>query len=253
MKKLNWLLVFFLILSAMFVVGCSDDDDDNGNGNGPTDPPFEPEEADYFFSVMDMEDRDEFLIVVYEYEGDPITNLNLLINGSAVELENMYDVWMTTYSFNYAQTYNFNLSINRQDYDFNLKIPANLDVDWPDEYNPTEGMVVNWTLNPNENSMIQEFAGSSWIWHEDTWEYEIIDDKWVFLEPSVRSFSVPANWLSVQEEYDFALLEYNFLEENGLIAAAMEISGVTYGDDDDNLRQNLMFKFNEHVYRTITK
>jgi len=109
MKKLNWLLVFFLILSTMFVVGCSDDD--NGNGNGPNDPPFDPEDSDYSFTIVSYGERDVFLIYVTNFEGAPITNLSLMIDGLVVEMDNWEGEWMTTYTFNYAQVYNFDMSI----------------------------------------------------------------------------------------------------------------------------------------------
>ncbi len=231
MKKFLLLFMILTMCFSLLIIGCGNNDDDDDDGI--LDPP-DQEDFDYFFSVMRLFGRDEYIIGIDYFQGDSITTAELFINGNQIPLE--YNEWILSW-IGYADlevttVYNFELSINesRESWDFNLATTAAPAIDWPDEYSPDQELLLDWVLEPDTDSMIQDLMGTSWVWDTQNEEYDIIDDVFVLLDSDVRSYDVPANWMSTgQEEYDFILAETNYFVTDTFLAIAAEVSGVTYG------------------------
>ncbi|MBN1326515.1 MAG: hypothetical protein JW996_01055 [Candidatus Cloacimonetes bacterium] len=231
MKKALLFFLIVLLSLSLFITGCGDDDDDdNGNGTGPS---TDPEDYEYFFLVMRSGEREAYTVMLMNYDGDPINNVNFAINGQNVDMTyfELGAYWFADVELEVGETYNYELSINRESWDFDLATAAIPVVDWPNSFDPAQGMDVSWILNPNENSMVQEFGGTSWIYDEVNQEYELIDEEYVLLEGDARNYNVPANWMSDgQDEYDFMLAETNYYFTDKFLAVAVELSIALYGD-----------------------
>lgn len=249
MNKFLRLLLIMILAMSVFISACGEDDDDD---NGNTDPPINPENFDFFFSLFGIGEgaKAEYGIVVEAYEGEDITSVTLSIGGIDVPIEDFWGVWMGFAELDPGESYAFELAINSNTYNFNLQLPVYPQIDWPATFDPTQSYDLSWILNPNINSNIQELVGTSWYYDDDLDEYVIVDDKYVFLDPGVRSYTLAANWLSVQEEYDLVLAETNWVISGALLAVASEVSIGSYGQD---IRQaeSVTHKYLNHLKHTL--
>jgi len=226
------LILPFLVVLLMFsvtIIGCSDDDD---NGGGATGGDTNPQDYDYYFAISKsmFEDKDsQFTAIVQSYQGSPIQSVQLSIDGTAVEMyaNPAYEgAWggLVTLTDDLV-SHNFDLTINGTQYEYTLTKSAYPDVEWPDNYVMSQGMEINWTLEPNSNSDIQEIFAYGDNGPNDT--EEIMQT----IEAHKRSFQIPANWFEESySDYSFELWEVNYKIKDNLLATSVEIDHQEYDD-----------------------
>ncbi|MBN2461697.1 MAG: hypothetical protein JXB60_08815, partial [Candidatus Cloacimonetes bacterium] len=155
MKKGNFILFISIIFSFLIIIGCSTTDDDD-NGNQITEPPFTEEDSDYFLQVVGGLGRDAYSIMLVKYQGANIDSLELLIDSIPVFLQynDTLFAWVGGWDLTVTQTYNFDVSINESNWNFDLAVPTVPVITWP-EWQPPEEVTLEWALDPDMNNMLQ--------------------------------------------------------------------------------------------------
>ncbi len=228
MRKIMIALLSTFVVLSLTMAGCSDND--NGNGS-PTGPQIDPEEYGYYFVLSksmfeksgDAKDS-EYMVVLSNFQASEIQSAELKIDGENIPLMFWQGSWggYVELSDDYLN-HDFDLTIDETNYQFNLDKAVMPNVDWPDTYVMSEGMELNWTLDPNVSSDLQQITG---IGHAEIGENE---NKQEFLESDERSFFVPANWFDEEyPNYSFTLDEINYIVEDDLLAMSVEIEPKDY-------------------------
>jgi len=214
-KTLMFLLIITLLLS-LAIFGCSKNKStNNGNGDGI----LNPQDYDFGLIVYDLGFRNTYEIEVTNWDWEnPITDVQLNINGNPVTIQS----GLGEYDFTPGQTYNFDLTIGRAVYDFDLQINSNLFVNWPETYDPSQATTVNWTQLEDPDYQDFFLEGYDMSWDEYEYEYEVLNN-------SARSFTIPANWIgSSWFEYYMSLWSVNYTVSGNLIAASESSDGMSY-------------------------
>ncbi|MCK4654411.1 MAG: hypothetical protein KAU01_08195 [Candidatus Cloacimonetes bacterium] len=241
MKKLLIFLVLIPFIFSGFILGCSDDDD-NGGTTGPS---VDVEEFEYYFGLMYIPSlRASWFIQVYAYEGSEITDLQLLINGIDIAMADYQGLYWTSsvpVELDEGQTNSFDLTINQlENHTFTLKNVCYPTVNWPLTWFLGQNTEVSWTLA--EDSDYQDFIVSGISESDD-------EEKYQNLDPSDRSYTIPANYISTGYDlYTLMLMEYNYIVEGEFIAGSISFSGVYYGIlEKNNISTDKLFKISREI------
>ena len=225
MKKFRWLFLILCLVLSLTIISCGDDDKKDDNSTGPT---VDPEDFDFCFAISSYELAQKeinYEIMLASYSGEVIEEATLAVDGEAIELFVLYDIWYCDIVLDDSGTHNFNVNINDESYDFDLDLASAVTATWPETYVHSVGMTVDWTLSPNTNSQYQFFYG--YAYNSLTYEEE---DKEELLEASDRSFDVPANWFGDDyDSYSFDIDEVNYIVEDNLLALSFEMAYADYG------------------------
>lgn len=219
MKKLMLLFLIVMMSLSLLIIGCSDDDDDDNNGT--TTPSINPSDYDYAFSInrIDYKQKSTYTIMLWSVDSSIIDTLSLTIDGEPVMLSSYAGTdWSGSIAgLNPGTEHSFALTINAKgSYNFDLMLPYSPMVTWPETINLSESNLFNWTLEAD--SYYQAFSGYAYAedWDDD-------EDNYQELDPSARSYNMPANWLSSGfMYYSFSVYEYNYEFKNNLLCFATD-------------------------------
>ena len=244
MKKFTLLFTIIIISSFVLFTGCSSDDDssnDNGNGDGLFTPgDFENGEYDIVLQVFDLNLKNEKFIYIYPasfFVDGYAENFDctLKINDEEVELisETFTGLKYCNYELTEGETYNFSITTAKSTYSSDLKIAYDPSYPFPQTYDPNQETEFTWTLEGDNNYQLFEGWSEYYDWENDE---DKSDYKYIELNPSDRTCTIPANWLDDFNEdpqellYDFDLVEYNYILENNSVFISVEAETVTYSD-----------------------
>jgi len=231
MKKFLLVILVIGVFSSMFFTGCKDN---KSNSTTTAPDPMHLENLDYFMAVASENYKGMYYIFIDSYnENATINTAALTINGIDIPLiSEGYEGWVSWFGsveLTQGQDIVCVLNINGNSYNLNLTVPYHPNLTWPESYNPGVSTTLSWTLSGD--SEYQYFEGDAEGFDYETME-TIEESKYVTLDQSDRSFTIPANWLNSDlDEYEFDLLEYSF-EADGKVGAAIgDGSEATYYPD----------------------
>ena len=169
--------------------------------------------------------------IMFDSENDSITSVELKINNESIEVTHetygdYYDSWYASgLTFNENESYTFEVKINESKSvsNFSLKIPDLVTANWSDTLDLTQP--INFTWTQTHSTMHQEFAADAYNWETDDKVY-----KYEVLQPSDRSYIMPANWLPTDyPEYSFSIMSGNYHTDTHLFAIAIASDYKDYG------------------------
>ncbi|MCB5268056.1 MAG: hypothetical protein LHW46_08125 [Candidatus Cloacimonetes bacterium] len=238
MKKFSYLLVVILIALLFSLSACGGDDDNDGDLTEI--PEITPDNFDWDVYIVDVASSKPE--VNYYVSVDWLGNPAALIAGDqisikfgdqeAIILQNMgfggYWFYAGMAQLNPGTSYNIKLFKNDdQQASVNIKTPYRAYASFPSFYNPSTSAEITWSLE--HDNQFQVAGVSSY----DA-DYEESDDDLVWLDPSERSHTIPAN--AVQNygedtEYEMLVLQYSFAQNNRSAFMIAQGQGRTYPDD----------------------
>jgi len=245
------------IEGGVFYFGMIVDADDsveetNENDNELTEGEIEiilnPVGYDFALFMQTPFGRDNYMISVQNFDQTTaIDNLVLEIDGNPVSMESFSDFyWTGEYDLTPGVTYDFNLTINSVNYDFDLQICSTLIGNFPAAFDPTEATPVTWTQGANPDYQDFFLEGYDEYWDNSEYNYEILDN-------FARSFTIPAYWIaSTWYEYYMSVWAVNYIVSGDLIALSDEWDGMGYyrgrsGEKTDFGRMERIKKFIENI------
>lgn len=250
MKK----LIMFLLLSVMVLTlftGCGDEDDDGGT-TSPT--PQEMEDMDFIMTMINgMYGRAEYgVMIMANEENATLESAELVINGVIVPLETddyMTDIYFGFYDVAEGTNLACEITINGDLHELDLIASDYPVVTWPTAFDPTMSYDISWELGIDSQYQIFGAYGSTIDWEI----YEVIeeDDRYVELDTSARSYTMPANWiLSGLESYDLLLQETSFDYNSDIAAICVSASSAMYEDGWEK-RDNLDLNAHKRLQKIV--
>jgi len=211
MRKIWFLLIVLLGVSALFIAACGDDDE-----NTITDP----DQAEWiltFFQIPPQIGRASFMFDAY-WNGEVTAiaasdTFNLTLDGVDVPVEaynydnqwfvSAYDFVMepgTYYEVKFFKNGTQILSKTvKTCYEATATLPASFD--------PTQPVTLNWAVANNNQTQIVSVAAANW--NAEPTSY---DEEHYSVSNATRTYPIPANavqYLGVGTEYELSILEYN--------------------------------------------
>ncbi|MCD4829188.1 MAG: hypothetical protein K8R90_07175 [Candidatus Cloacimonetes bacterium] len=192
MKLIRIILALFLTIFILSACG-----DSSGSGTAKPPDPYSGQ-FDFIVAIQEfsMFNRENILVIGI-MPGDytnPITTLELTIDGQDIDVNESYDMWVGGYEgLVHGQTHSVTAIINGASYSEDITVAY-----WPtsnisDYWNMSQPLDIEWTIDGD--NMWQEIAGYAewWDYNDDLVEKE----KHLSLSPSDRNATIPAYWLDI--------------------------------------------------------
>jgi len=226
--------MLIVLLAMLALSACGDDDNDNGLTEIPD---INPENFDWDIYILDIagDDREDYYYVTCDWLGneDAITEqdqFSIQFNDAEPIILSGWG-WFGEWSFS-AEAFlspgtNYNVKLLKNSVQVtsgNIKTAYRAYGNFPSYYNPTTTAELSWTLSDNNQYQV---AGVS-SYSED---YEDYDDAMEDLDPSDRTYTIPAN--AVQHfgdytEYELLIMEMNFTQNGRTAFMAVQGSSNYY-------------------------
>lgn len=242
MRFTTLMMIVLLVISSVVFTACGDDDNDNDNGTIITDPfdSITQNNTDWMVFFWAWENLGKADLTTYAVscrwlgEQTVLTEddvMALQIDGSVYLLESSYDYddgnWSFSAEFEFmpGQLYSMALLKNgSQVAATEIRIPYFCEVDFPEEFDPTQTYEFAWTREGVNH--YQAFSAESEALGQDHYsEFE------TFLEPSANSFTMNANTLESYGEnthYRIVLTQLNLVREGRILFAAEDFQAKYY-------------------------
>ncbi len=211
MRKIWFLLIVILGISALFIAACGDDDDNNIT---------DPNQAEWiltFFQIPPEFDRASFMFDAYwNGEGSAIAvgdTFALTLDGVNVPVQayNYDNEWfVSAYDFVMQPGTNYEVKFFKNGNEIltkTIKTCYEVTATFPTAYDPTEPVTLNWAVANNNHTQFVSVSSSNW--DAEPLDY---DEELYQVSNATRTYTIPANavqYLGVGTEYELAILEYN--------------------------------------------
>ncbi len=260
MQRFSFLLTIVLFGLMLLIGACGGSDDNGDNGDITEIPDINPENFDWDVYIVDVAGmlREDY----YWINADWLGSSTAISDTDVISIQFGDDTPVILQQIGFfddpfftgeaqltpGQSYRVKLFKNGdQEAAVTLRMPYRSFATFPAFYNPSSATSLNWSLDHNNQFQV---AGVS-SYDEDSLES---DDFMDFVDPSVRSLSIPANAVQNYGEYttyEMLVMQYSFAKQGRNAFSAAQGSSRTYPDEPVKNVRTRMLNFMQKVHRSM--